>query len=148
MDGIQFSSIVDASGNTGFTNTYLGPVNCYAQDSVGNFYIGGSFSVMRKTDGTAGLTVNNIVKWVKSTSTWETLVQNGIVGVNSTVENIVIDASDNVYVGGSLTTAGGTTVNRIAKWNPSTSTWIPLTFNGVTGVDSSVNILALDPTSF
>ena len=41
-------------------------------------------------------------------------------GLNGTVFALATDASGNLYAGGAFTTAGGVTVNRIAKWDGST----------------------------
>jgi len=62
-----------------------------------------------------------------------------IAGVDATVRASVVDADGNVYIGGNFLLAGSTAVNRIAKWDPTTSTWAPLG----TGMNGQVNALAL-----
>lgn len=48
-------------------------------------------------------------------------------GLNSTCYTITsIEADTRIFAGGSFTTAGGSSANRIAQWTPSTSTWSPL----------------------
>jgi|GEM_PF-1507611 len=59
-------------------------------------------------------------------------------GLNDEVDAIAIDGSGNVYIGGFFTTAGGQTVNYIAKWNG--SSWLPMG----TGMDGPVLALAID----
>jgi hypothetical protein len=58
--------------------------------------------------------------------------------MNGSVNALAIDASGNLYAGGSFTTAGGVTVNRIAKWNG--STWSALG----SGMNTIVYALAFD----
>jgi hypothetical protein len=57
--------------------------------------------------------VNNIAKW--NGSTWSALS----VGMNDTVQALIVDGNGNLYAGGSFTTAGGVAANYIAKWNGS-----------------------------
>ncbi len=59
-------------------------------------------------------------------------------GMNSIVRALAIDSSGNLYAGGEFTTAGGTTVNYIAKWNG--TSWSALG----TGMNSTVVALAID----
>ncbi|MGB9613419.1 MAG: chitobiase/beta-hexosaminidase C-terminal domain-containing protein, partial [Candidatus Margulisiibacteriota bacterium] len=40
-------------------------------------------------------------------------------GMNGSVYALAVDSSGNLYAGGSFTTAGGVSANRIAKWNGS-----------------------------
>jgi len=61
-------------------------------------------------------------------------------GMDGTVYAIVIDPSGNLYAGGYFTTAGGVTVNNIAKWNG--SSWSALG----SGTSASVRVLAIDPS--
>lgn len=82
-----------------------------------NVYVGGTFVTVRNTDGTS-ITCNNIAKWNSTTSAWSAL-GSGTIGTSSNVSAIhALDAS-NVYIGGNFLTAGGITVNRIAKWDGS-----------------------------
>ncbi|MEQ1871831.1 MAG: MBG domain-containing protein, partial [Vicinamibacterales bacterium] len=62
-----------------------------------------------------------------------------IAGVDAGVRASVTDAAGNVYVGGNFLLAGSTVVNRIAKWDPTTSTWSGLG----TGMNGLVSALAL-----
>jgi hypothetical protein len=60
--------------------------------------------------------------------------------MNGSVHALAVDASGNLYAGGSFTTAGGITVNRVAKWNG--TSWSSL--GG--GVSSVVYALEVDTT--
>ncbi len=102
-------------------------VNTVAIDSSDNVYVGGQFATV------VGITVNNIIKWVPSApgaGTWLSL-STGLTGASNVVYTISVDSSNNVYVGGSFLSAGATTVQRIAMWDPVSSTWSPLGNNGV-----------------
>jgi hypothetical protein len=78
-----------------------------AIDSADNLYVGGSFTTI------AGITVNNVAKW--NGSSWSALGSVLGTGINGQVNTISIDPLNNVFIGGLFTTAGGTTINRIAK---------------------------------
>ncbi len=59
-------------------------------------------------------------------------------GMNNIVRALAMDSNGNLYAGGDFTTAGGTTVNKIAKWNG--TSWSALG----TGTSGSVYALAID----
>ena len=59
-------------------------------------------------------------------------------GMDKEVYALAFDSNGNLYVGGSFTTAGGVTANRIAKWDG--SVWSPLG----SGMDADVDALAID----
>ena len=61
-------------------------------------------------------------------------------GADYDVNALAFDASGNLYIGGEFDTAGGITVNNIAKWNG--TAWSALG-TGVTG-DTGVNALVFD----
>ncbi|MGA2488900.1 MAG: hypothetical protein ABSF99_01760 [Anaerolineales bacterium] len=77
-----------------------------------------------------------VVFWVASASdeTWTPLGQ----GMDADVYALAFDSSGTLYAGGSFTTAGGITANRIAKWN--SSEWMPL----ANGMNSEVYALVTD----
>jgi len=79
------------------------------------------------------LTLTNNV--LAENGTWSTLGD----GVNGTINALAVDSAGNLYAGGDFLTAGGETVNRVAKWDSSASTWSALD-NGVTG---TVNALVV-----
>jgi hypothetical protein len=94
----------------------------FAVDSNGNIYIvGGS--------GTSGflningVLYNGIAKWDSTTRTFS----NVGTGTNGNIRTILIDNSDNVYIGGDFTIAGSVnTPQKVAKWDVSTSTFISI----------------------
>jgi len=61
-----------------------------------------------------------------------------IVGTNNTVNTTVVDASGNLYIGGSFTTVGGISANYVAKWDG--LSWSALG----SGMNTKVNKLTLD----
>ena len=61
----------------------------------------------------------------------------GMPGVNNYVSATVVDGSDNLYMGGGFTTAGGNSANYVAKWNG--SAWSALG----SGLNGSVSALAV-----
>jgi hypothetical protein len=137
----QFNNIAKWDG---FSYSRLGSgiqvgkyVSALAVDSNNNLYVGGDFTQLG--DGT---TVNYIAKWNPTTSTWSSL-GNGI--GNGFVYSIAIDSNNNVYVGGDFTIVGNNvTANRIAKWDPSNSTWSALISSSGNGLDSTVRSIAID----
>ena len=106
-----------------------GPVNAVVYDSVGNLYIGGSFT------HASGVPVNDIAKW--DGSNWSSLGS----GMDNSVFALAIDGSDNLYAGGFFTSAGGILANRVAKWDG--SSWSAVG----SGTDDGVYSLALSTSS-
>ena len=102
--------------------------NTIAIDSSNNVYVGGQFTTA------GGVSARNIAKWNPNTSTWSALGTGTNTGANIGVNSVAIDSVNNVYIGGSFTTAGGVPVNYIAKWNPNTSIWSALG-SGLTTTD-------------
>ena len=58
--------------------------------------------------------------------------------MNTTVEALAVDSSDNLYAGGNFTVAGAVGANHVAKWDG--STWSAMG----TGVPSTMYTLASD----
>ncbi len=82
-----------------------------------------------------GVTANRIARWDPITTTWSRVGS----GMNNTVRALAVfvDASgETLYAGGEFTTAGGATAQRIARWEPSTDSWIALP-----GMDDTVYAL-------
>ncbi len=117
------ASAVAGDWSTAFSvppGTY-GVVNAAAADKDGNVYVGGSFTKVED------LTVNNVAMWNPKTATWSALDDGGgSVGVSSGVKAMTFDSSGNLYLAGSFTVAGKTTVNRVVKWDPVGKKWYPL----------------------
>lgn len=105
-------------------------VYALAFDPAGNLYVGGNFTTA------SGVSVNNIAKWNIAAATWEAL-GSGTVGTNGTVRALVFDpTSNNLYVGGDFTQAGGNPINHIARWDATGSSW-----NDTGGTNGDVNAL-------
>jgi hypothetical protein len=79
-----------------------------------------------------------------NTKVWSPLGTGINNGTNGEVWALAAIGSD-LYVGGNFTTAGGVTVNHIAKWNG--SNWSALASNGVTGINGIVFALAVSGTN-
>ncbi len=79
------------------------------------------------------LTLTNDV--LAENGTWSALGE----GVNGTINSLAVDSAGNLYAGGDFLTAGGITVNRVAKWDSSSSTWVNLD-NGVTGTVHALEV--------
>jgi hypothetical protein len=97
--------------------------------------IHGSF----KTDGYQMRTGPNgepifVPQTQSTTGSWDTQFAPTSNGVNNQVHAVVTDGSGNVYVGGTFTQAGGISVNRIARYNTLTNTWLALGSNGGNGI--------------
>ena len=104
-------------------------VNALAMDELGNVYVGGNFTAI------GGMNFTNIAMYNVFSSGWTVLGN----GVNNTVSSIL--ATNGIaYVGGRFTTANGTTVNRITKWNG--ATWSALG-TGATGTSASTSVNAI-----
>jgi hypothetical protein len=106
-------------------------VSALAVDASGNVYAGGAFSVSQEPSGNR-IELYFFAKW--DGTTWGAPGA----GPQGTVNALVLDGSGNVYIGGSFTTVGNATANRIAKWDG--RTWSVLG----TGLNNTVNALALD----
>ncbi len=79
-------------------------------------------------------TVNYITRWTGSG--WGTMTSGGQIGVGgpstSTRVRVLHKHDDSLFVAGRFDSAGGQTVNHIARWDG--EQWHPLTANGINGV--------------
>ena len=111
----------------------------------GKLYVGGDFITA------GGATAINVADWETATSTWSSFGTGIANGVDDEV-NALAALDGTLYVGGDFTTAGGLPANRVAVWDPTTSTWSSLgmgSANGVGGGGNSVYALAaLDGTLY
>ena len=134
----------DCSWQRGFeTNALTGPVLALAVFDDGSgpaLYAGGRFLAA------AGHRVNNVAKW--DGIAWSALGvapnQGVAVEVGEEVRALAVfndGTGDALYVGGRFETAGGVTVNNIAKWDG--SSWSALGSPAQPGVDGSVWALAV-----
>ncbi len=112
----------------------FGDVQALALDSNGNLYVGGSFNI----PATPMVNESNIAMW--NGSSWSALGTGMNLGTDGLVKEIVIDAQDDVYVGGTFVSVANGTVDacRVAKYD---GTWSALG----AGVDGDVDALVFDP---
>jgi hypothetical protein len=93
-------------------------------------------------DTAGGVTVNGVAKW--DGTAWSALSGPAGTGVNNTVNALAVyddGGGPALYAGGHFVTAGGVTVNRVAKWDG--TAWSALSGPGATGVSNGVNALAV-----
>jgi len=112
-----------------------GTVNAIALDSSGKPVVGGGFTTV---NGTA----RNDIARMNTDGSLDTTFNPGT-GMDNSVLAIALDSSGKPVVGGLFTTVNGTGRNRIARMNTDGS--LDTTFNPGTGMDNSVNALAVDP---
>jgi hypothetical protein len=97
-----------SGGQIGVSSHYVFALAVYN----GELIAGGDFTTA------GGQTVNNIARW--DGAAWHSLASGGQIGVGfepyDWVQALAVYNGD-LYVGGVFTTAGGKTVNRIAKWD-------------------------------
>jgi hypothetical protein len=135
-----------------------GVVNALAVDDTGNLYAGGRFpTICNNADCSWGTTANHIAKWNPAGSgnylDWSALVAAGGVGVTAgSVSTLAwwnapstppFFVGSVLVVGGSLTSAGGSPMNHLTMWSPSSHTWSSFW----SGVDGPVYALAVDPAT-
>ncbi len=98
------------------------------------------FNISSSVTGFTGFTFTpGMAQYLPGTQTWSSLTT----GTNSTVFTIFIDLDNSVYIGGGFNTAGGTTANKIAKWNGSSWNTLGSGFNGnvysiIKGLDNTL----------
>jgi hypothetical protein len=109
-------------------------VNVIVLDSSGKLYVGGNFTTY---DGVAA---NRIIK-LNDDGTKDTSFDNST-GFNAVVNEITLDSSGKLYVGGNFTTYKAVTNNRIIKLN--TDGTKDIAFVNTTGFDAQVNTIAVD----
>jgi trimeric autotransporter adhesin len=105
-DGHQWSEV--AGGITG--DPYFTAVYALAADARGNLYCGGQFSIA------GGIDAENIARW--NGDTWSGVgggVQSGET-FKAAVKTIIVDGSV-IYISGNLSSANGTLLGGIAKWD-------------------------------
>jgi len=109
-------------------------------DSLGNLYIGGSFTAV------GNAVANRIAKW--NGSTWSALGE-GLSGDGEVfVSAIALDSLGNLYAAGRFTIAGGVSANQVAMWDGiswhALGSGIPL---GVDPYHSNIKVLAVDASN-
>ena len=111
---------------------------------LGNIYVGGDFT------NAGGIYANNIARYDSTTTIWYPFVDANtkINGVNGIVRALYAGSTagdSGLYVGGDFTTAGGITVNYVARWDLSTvnNYWAPLTDSSTAGIGTDNSVYAL-----
>ena len=109
-------------------------VHALAFGPDGSLYVAGNFAMA------GGAVVNHIARWDGSTSSWHSL-GSGMGGTIYTPEvyALAVGPDGSLYAGGSFWTAGGVTVNYIARWDG--TAWHALG----AGMDTAVSALAVAP---
>ncbi len=114
LGGVSYAYIAkydESAGTYSALGTGMnGEVDGLAIDWNGDVYAVGSFT----TSG--GTTTNRVARWIISSSSWAAL-GSGTAGVGAQALCVAIGRDGYVYVGGTFTTAGGSSANYIAKWN-------------------------------
>jgi Rax2 C-terminal beta propeller domain/Secretion system C-terminal sorting domain len=125
----------DANWDSQFTVAGVGGIVISIALNGDTMYVGGQF-------GTAGSAIaNSIAMYNISTGKWSALDSSSDLGVRGTVYSILVSGSD-VYVGGNISSAGGSPVHDIAKWNR-TSGWSTLGTSPNDGVNNTVLGMAM-----
>ncbi|MEG5064016.1 DUF4347 domain-containing protein, partial [Microcoleus sp. B3-A4] len=109
-------------------------VNAIALDSSGKPVVGGGFTSVNGTS-------RNYIARLNSDGTLDTTFDPGT-RINNNVNAIALDSSGKPVVGGNFTTVNSTPINRIARLN--TDGTLDTTFDPGTGMNSTVNAIALD----
>ena len=113
-------------------------VSSIALDSNNNLYIGGIFN---QVDGKSNLQF--LAKWDGSSWTSVNGINDGITGNgDDDVKTIVIDSSDNIYIGGNFEDVDSKGLISVAKWDG--SVWTSIKPGGDIFFPAFVNKIAID----
>ncbi|RLE18851.1 MAG: hypothetical protein DRJ65_20900, partial [Acidobacteria bacterium] len=125
------------SGSSGFgTNDYIRALAVYDNGTGPALFVGGNFSMA------GGQSANFIAKW--DGAEWSALGVAPNDGMDGTVSALAVyddGSGPALFAGGSFTTAGGITVNHVARWNG--SEWSALDGDLGIGMDGSVRALGV-----
>jgi hypothetical protein len=125
----DYSAIASTLDGAVFSTTFNPTTNL--------LYIGGTFTNAGGGGEGDGFATYNI-----DTATWATLGASQLAGGSAECNTIEVAANGDIYIGGSFTTAGGTTCNNVTYWNG--SAWTALTSGGDIGVNGRVYDLTFD----
>jgi len=135
-DGSTWSALVGPSGTGTNSAVYALAVS---DDGTGSaLYLGGSFTTA------GGVWVDYVAKW--DVTDFSALDGPSDFGTSHSVYALTVyddglGGGSALYAGGYFTTAGGVTVNRVARWDG--SAWSALTGSSGTGADDRVESLAV-----
>jgi hypothetical protein len=134
-DGSNWSALGSGVSGGGGGGLIIG---AFAIAVSGNdVYVGGSFATA------GGINANRIAKWNSATNIWSAL-GSGVQGGTPIIDISAVAVSGNdVYVGGTFSTAGNVSANNIAKWNSVTNTWSALG-SGINGFVQSLAASGID----
>jgi len=113
-----------SGGQIGVSSPGSGNPRVYALTVINGDLIAGGLITMA-----GGQTINSIARW--DGSTWHPFISGGEIGVGSGWVQALMVWNGNLIAGGGFTTAGGQTVNRIARWDG--LAWHPFTAGGQIG---------------
>ena len=128
-----------SEGWTGFRSVGKGcngSVRAVAIGGMGDVYVGGHFTRCGET------LARNVARFDMSTQTWEGLGSGEANGVNSAINALIISGNA-VYVAGFFSQAGGTTANRVARFDTTSQTWRSLGSGAANGVNGFIHALAV-----
>ncbi len=126
-DGSEWHALTGSSGSG--TDGFVRAMTVYGGDLI----VAGSF------DEAGGLVANNIARW--DGSEWHALIGSSGTGVQTTANAVIPHVDGSLYVGGYFDSAGGVTVNYIARWDG--SEWYGLSGPSGTGLGGSADDFAL-----
>jgi uncharacterized delta-60 repeat protein len=145
FNGVTVNRIVRLNTNgtrdtTFTTNTGTGApnsVSAIAIQSDGKIVLGGLFLTFNE------VTVNRIVRLNTDGTQDTTFTTNTGIGASNSVSAIAIQSDGKIILGGGFTTFNEVTVNRIVRLNTDGTQDTAFTTNTGTGVDSTVNSIAI-----
>jgi hypothetical protein len=125
-----------SSLGTGSSNGVSGGGVIALAVSGSEVFVGGNFT------SAGGVSANRVARFNTQTNTWSSLGTGSSNGVNNTVRALAVVGNE-VYVGGTFTSAGGVSANRVARFNTQTNTWSTLGTGSSNGVFGTVFALAV-----
>jgi len=128
-----------ASLGSNGTNGVIGQVFGIAL-SGSDLYVGGSFSQA------SGAAANRVARFDITSQTWSGLGSGAANGVAGSVFALAISGS-NLYVGGTISQAGGATANRVARFDTVNQAWRNLGSGVATALNGQVFALAVSGSS-
>jgi hypothetical protein len=138
-DGNSWSTLDGPSGtgvDDGSLSAYVAALAVYDDGTGPALYAGGRFTTA------GGVTVNHIARW--DGSSWSPLAGPSRTGMSSEVFALAVfddGTGPTLHAGGRFTTAGGVTVNHIARWDG--TSWSSLTGPNGTGLIGIVKALTV-----